>query len=271
MSNLMHKVKDAMAGHHDSSTTPNKQHGTHGTTATRHDGTSNYNPSSMGSTNYQAGQYPTAPHDPSMDMGIGAQGTGTQFNPQHEHATLGSNAHDTGMSGVHSGDPAIGSNIHGSDWGTHDSGNINAGPHQSKLANKLDPRVDSDLDNRGAHAGTTTSTTGPTGTYGATYGGPGGANLNSGSHGYNTRSSNTDPPSHMANPTGQPTGAPFDNRTHEPGFGGAATGGSSYNAPGSTQKQTPGPHHSSLLNKLDPRVHSTHHEHTSTAGNQRGV
>lgn len=33
------------------------------------------------------------------------------------------------------------------------SGSTNAGPHDSNLANKLDPRVDSDLDGRGSRYG----------------------------------------------------------------------------------------------------------------------
>lgn len=90
-------------------------------------------------------------------------------------------------------------------------------------------------------------------------------------HGHNTRSHNVGPASNMANPMGHPTGANVDDRIHEPGFGGAATGGSSYNAPESTKKQTPGPHKSSLLNKLDPRVQNSDHGHINTTGNQRGL
>src|SRR5690606_18954192 len=44
---------------------------------------------------------------------------------------------------------------------TATQGSTNAGPHSSNVANKLDPRVDSDRDNRGAH-----------GTHGSTNAGP---------------------------------------------------------------------------------------------------
>lgn len=57
--------------------------------------------------------------------------------------------------------------------------------------------------------------------------------------------------------------------TGQGAFSGTATGGSSYNASETTSKTTPGPHSSSLLNKLDPRVNSSEHQ-SNTAGNQRG-
>lgn len=52
------------------------------------------------------------------------------------------------MPGLHSGGnlgTGTGTNTYGSGMGGYGTGNINAGPHDSKLANKLDPRVDSDL------------------------------------------------------------------------------------------------------------------------------
>lgn len=259
MSNLMNKVKDAMGGHHDS--TANKQdglHESHGTTtAGRH-----------GPASYQGGQHPTAPHNSNMGMGMGTQGPGTQLDSQYGSSTLGSGTHATGIHGHQD----MGSNTYGPGTGAHGSSNINAGPHQSKLANKLDPRVDSDLDNRGAHAHTTTAATDPMGGHSSNYGALGNSNPGSGTHhDHNTIPHDMGPASNRANPLGHPTGAHVDNRFHEPGFGGAATGGSSYNAPESTKKHTPGPHSSSLLNKLDPRVQSSDHERINTSGNQRGL
>lgn len=111
----------------------------------------------------------------------------------------------------------------------------------------------------------TTGTTGTTTTGGYTpnYGATGGNNLGSyAPPAYNTRSARTD------------MGDTMDTRaepelTGQGAFGGTAASGSSYNAPESGARKTSGPHSSDLLNKLDPRVHSSDYE-SSTAGNQRG-
>ncbi|PWY77234.1 hypothetical protein BO94DRAFT_538098 [Aspergillus sclerotioniger CBS 115572] len=84
-----------------------------------------------------------------------------------------------------------------------------AGPHQSDLANKADPRVDSDLNNRAQYAPGTTAT------------------------------GNVHP---------------------------QATQGVS-----NPQSSTAGPHKSSLLNKLDPRVNSKTGEMSSKSTNQAGT
>lgn len=76
-----------------------------------------------------------------MGMGMGAQDPSTQFDSQYGSSTLDDGTHHAGM---HSPQD-IGFNTYGSGMGGHGSSNINAGPHQSRLANKLDPRVDSDL------------------------------------------------------------------------------------------------------------------------------
>lgn len=61
----------------------------------------------------------------------------------------------------------------------------------------------------------------------------------------------------------------IENRSDQQDFGGAAAGGSSYNAPkASGRRRSSGPHSSNLLNKLDPRVHRSDYEDT-TAINQR--
>merc|ERR1711964_339194 len=58
----------------------------------------------------------------------------------------------TGYSGTHAG------NHSGTHTGTHGgiSNSTNAGPHESNLANKADPRVDSDLDGKGNRHGANT-------------------------------------------------------------------------------------------------------------------
>ena len=54
-------------------------------------------------------------------------------------------------------------------------------------------------------------------------------------------------------------------------FGGtAAAGGSSYNTQEPGRRRSSGPHHSNLLNKLDPRVKSSDYGSNTASGQQRG-
>lgn len=89
----------------------------------------------------------------------------------------------------------------------------NHGPHSSNLANKLDPRVDSDRDNRATHTGVDDKHLGTSKDYGS-------------------------------------------------GTAGATTG---------TATSTTGPHKSSIANKLDPRVDSTHTVPAGTHGTGAGI
>jgi hypothetical protein len=184
------------------------------------------------------------------------------------------------------------------------SESTNAGPHDSNIANKLDPRVDSDLDHRGANTAagydTTTagSTTGGAGLTGAgtatsydnanttTTAGPhdsniankldprvdsdrsqygtttGGVTTRGGATAYdtNTYSTNAGPhDSNIANKLDPRVDSDLDNRARYENLGAGipTAGGSSYNTPGSgTAQQTAGPHDSNIANKLDPRVDS---------------
>jgi hypothetical protein len=206
---------------------------------------------------------------------------------------------DIGSTG---GNYGSGSDNYGSsNMGGYGSGTINAGPHDSKIANKMDPRVDSDLgklnrssspllrarkltftsiiDGRAQHTGTTGShhtsggaydsmNTGSTG-YSNTYGSSnpmtstGRDNYGSSTEGYNTRShASHNMPSQMDS-RAEPG---YDTRSGQQ-FGGNATGGSSYNNQSSSTRKTSGPHNSDLLNKLDPRVKQSKQD---TMANQRG-
>lgn len=120
-------------------------------------------------------------------------------------------AHSTGTSATHTS--------HGTGVGAN-SGTAAAGPHSSNIANKADPRVDSDLDGS-RNAGT------------AQYG-PGGAHNHN--HGNNSSLPGTNTGVQHSGLSGE------SHSTHNP----AVTGTS-----GSV---TTGPHSSNLANKLDPRV-----------------
>jgi hypothetical protein len=91
-----------------------------------------------------------------------------------------------------------------------------------------------------------------------------GNTMKSGANTYNADSSN------MANQMENRAQEEMGNLSGQQGFTGAAAGGSSYNAPKPTSKRrSSGPHSSNLLNKLDPRVHSSDYENNTTS-NQRG-
>jgi len=115
-------------------------HNTHGTTGSGLTG-------SHGTTGYND---PTGPHsshaankaDPRVDSDrIGTAGN-TAGAGGYGAGQYGSNTHNTGsgLTGTHG--------AHGTHGGTVGSGNSNttAGPHNSDMLNKIDPRVDSDLD-----------------------------------------------------------------------------------------------------------------------------
>jgi len=231
MSNIIHKVKDALTGnkdqdHHDTTT---------GTTTA-----SSSNPNYYGTDSTHAGPHTShAPNklDPRVDSdrdgsrtvgtgntygsntgsgmtgmtgptGTGAFGTGT-------HSSGGHGPHNSGI--ANRADPFVDSTTGtsntrtgGMGTGTGYTGSTTSGPHNSNIANKVDPRVDSDRDGSYTVGGNTTSS-GYTGT---------GMTGTTGHSGYS-------------------------------GMSGTGTTGT-----GTHSKTTAGPHSSDMANKLDPRVDS---------------
>jgi hypothetical protein len=118
MSNLMNKVKEAVSDHREKDTMPtNEPPGTHNT----YSSTNPYNKGPAASQN-----------NPSMTNAEPGRGAGRGFD--NHGAARGPDTYGSTTSGANT---------------------TNAGPHNSKLANKLDPRVDSDLDHRAQNPGTT--------------------------------------------------------------------------------------------------------------------
>lgn len=148
-------------------------------------------------------------------------------------ATTGN--HPTGLSGSQGthgthGTTHLGSSTSGVPEGT-------AGPHSSRAANAADPRIDSDLDNRG--------TTGTAGGRSAV-GNFGSAGTHTGAHtGAHTGSSG------LTGSTGTHTGTHTGAHTGTSGL----TGSTGTHATGPAPN-TAGPHKSDMLNKIDPRVDS---------------
>jgi hypothetical protein len=130
---------------------------------------------------------------------------------------------------------------------THGTTSTNVGPHDSNIANKLDPRVDSDRDNRARH-----ETLGTGASHGTTHG------IGSTTHG--TTSTNVGPhDSNIANKADPRVDSDRDNRARHETLGTGASHGTSHGIGSTTHGTTStnvGPHDSNIANKLDPRVDS---------------
>tara|TARA_R110002003_G_scaffold122_3_gene11039 strand:+ start:2319 stop:3287 length:969 start_codon:yes stop_codon:yes gene_type:complete len=189
--------------------------------------------------------------------------TGSGLTGSHNtHGTTGSgltgshNTHGTtgsGLTGSHKthGTTGYGSNTHGTTGGLGGSathGSDPSGPHDSKLANKLDPTVDTKSYGtvQGGHPKYDSNTTGS---------GLTGSHNTHGTTGYGSNTHGT---------TGGLTGG--SHNTH--GTTGGLTGGT-HNTHGTTGYSDPtGPHDSHLVNKADPRVDSDRY---GAAGNTSGA
>lgn len=126
--------------------------------------------------------------------------------------------------------------------------NTASGPHSSSLANKIDPRVDSD-NFRGNHSDTTGNYSSPAGNYGS----------NTTSAGYGNTGSTTTRPhsSNLANKLDPRVGS--DNLRGDHGSStGTYTNANSANTHGNSYGESAnnGPHKSHLMHKLDPRIDS---------------
>ncbi|KAL8748624.1 MAG: hypothetical protein Q9184_007180 [Pyrenodesmia sp. 2 TL-2023] len=132
MSGLMNKVKDALSGDKNNTAEAEANKGPHD----YHHGHS--------STSGETGSY-------------GA-------NPTHGGLDQSSTSRDP----MHSGrDDMTGRTTDTSGYGSHSTGSATTGPHSSSMANKADPRVDSDRDGSGYGRGTTGSGLTGSGTHGS--------------------------------------------------------------------------------------------------------
>ncbi|PBP15503.1 putative cell surface protein [Diplocarpon rosae] len=256
MSGIINKVKDAL--HHDKSSTSSTTHTT------------------------------GAPEDIHSTHGTAQNTTGTGYSTGAGHAGIGSG-------------PGVGGTTHGTTHGTgigsstshgvgHGSSNTTAGPHSSNVANKLDPRIDSDFDGSKRIGGTTgtTGTSGYSGTHagntsGAYTGATGGisGSTNAGmflrvcvpiykASGTNALQTIGPHESSLANKADPRVDSDLDGRGNRHG---AATGGvfgasgSHATAGSGTAQNTAGPHNSDVLNSLDPRVDSDRDGSKTYGGN----
>jgi len=149
----------------------------------------------------------------------------------HDQTSTAGTTHTSAGTHTTGTTPATGTTHHTTSSGVPEG---TAGPHTSRAANAADPRVDSDLDNRGTRVG---------GGYGSTghhNGVPGGT-------------------------AGTGVGSGIGSTGHHSGVTGG-TAGTGYPSTGTTSSTTAGPHSSNVANKLDPRVDSTSATNAGTTG-----
>lgn len=219
----------------------------------------------------------------------GGAGTGTGYS--NTGAGYGSGTTAEGMSGPHGSrvantlDPRVDSDrdnsatVGNSGYGSARGGTAGyttggataegaSGPHGSRVANALDPRVDSDRDHSATvgGGGRYGNATGPNDGYGTTTG------TNTGFAGGISNSTNAGPHnSNLANKADPRVDSDLDHRgnRHGANTGGAFGAAGSYATPGSgTTQNTAGPHNSDLANKLDPRVDSDRDNSKTFGGNR---
>ncbi|KAI0914002.1 hypothetical protein F4823DRAFT_475087 [Ustulina deusta] len=243
MSGIVNKVKEAVSGHHNTSSAPEGTYGTHNnrvanaadpridsdrdhraapdsTVGGTHGYTTGGNYSHSGAGGYGTSGTTGAYGTPGTTGEYGSSGTTGEYGSSGTTGAFGSTA-TTGREGPHSSnlankmDPRIDSDRSGQRVGNTAGDQYGGGaegvrgPHNSRVANAVDPRVDSDRDG----SRTVGNTYGSSGTYGTT-----------GAHG-------------------------TQGTTH-----GTAQVGGKY-TPGPAP-HTAGPHKSDALNKADPRVDS---------------
>ncbi|KAJ4286730.1 hypothetical protein N0V90_012982 [Kalmusia sp. IMI 367209] len=225
-----------------------------------------------GSNTY--GSDPTGPHDsrlgnkadPRVDSdqvggygntssagGYGTTGhsSGLTGNTGHSSGLTGNTGHSSGLTGT-------GHNTYGSDP---------TGPHDSHLANKADPRVDSDRvggygnSSSAGGYGTTGHSSGLTGSGGHSSGLTGNTYGSDPTGPHDSRLGNKADPRVDSDQVGgygntQSTGG-YGTSTGSHGTHGAGIGGASdYSSGPGPAPDTAGPHKSNLANKVDPRVDS---------------
>jgi hypothetical protein len=265
MSSIVNKIKDAL--HHDKSTeAPEGTHGTHNsrvanaadpridsdrdhraapesTIGGTHSGTTG----AYGTTGTGTTQGAHGPHDSKIANTVDPRvdsdrdGSRTVGGNSGAYGTTGTTGTHTG---THTGD-AYGTTSSGTTQGAH-------GPHDSKVANTLDPRVDSDRDGSRTVGGITSSG-GSSGAYGAT---------SKNAHGLNA----THHPAGIDN-SFDPTTHGSHSNTHGT-HGTHGTEGFSHSSAPGPAPTTAGPHKSDLLNKVDPRVDSNLDGSKTTGGNK---
>lgn len=274
MASTIDKVKHALHLDKDKSTSTTHTAGTTGHNTT---GTIGHSGTAEGVAGPHSSRTANAA-DPRVDSDLdGSRNAGAAHNT---HNTTGS-----GLTGNTHSSHTTGSGLTGNTHSAHTTGSgltgnnhgsTNAGPHSSNVANKLDPRIDSDLDSsRTGHTGVTGHSTTGTGVGSTGYSGTHTGN-NHGTHtgttGGLSNSTNAGPHnSNALNKADPRVDSDLDGRGNRHG---ASTGGlmgasgSHATAGSGTAQNTAGPHNSDMLNKIDPRVDSDRDGSKTVGGNK---
>jgi len=181
-------------------------------------------------------------------------------------SNIGSTGTSTGAYGSSTGSSGLGST--GTTSGAY--GSSTAGPHGSDLANRADPRVDSDNSRFGS---SNTGALGSSGTSTGAYGSTGNSGFGStGQSGYDNSSSNYGSSKTTAGPHSSDLLNKADPRVdsdNSKSYGGSSTHNSA--AGFGTTGVTQGPHHTDTANALDPNVDAnTGYGNTSTSSSGLG-
>jgi hypothetical protein len=275
MSSIVNKVKDAMS----SDKSHEAPEGTHGPHATRTGNTldprvdsdrdGRANPSAG---NWSSGGNTTGYNDPEGTHGPHGTRAANALDPR-----VDSDRDNRGTTGGYGSSGLGGTGGYGSSnttgyndpEGTH-------GPHGSRAANALDPRVESDPDNRGAGTCGSSRLGGSTG-YGYGSANPvTGRNDPEGTHGpHGTRTGNTLDPRVDSDRDGRSaggygsTGGSYGRTGGGNEFSrGEYSTGTEYGSGPGPAPNTAGPHRSDLANKVDPRVDSDR-DNSRTLGRDR--
>lgn len=319
---LRDKIKDALHGDdRDETTTHGHNAGTTGTTTGNPSSAPGAYPtdeSRLHKTDPRTQNHGLSSHDPNYSHQTTDSGVGLDDRHRRDHTSTTTNTttttgqNDPYWGAVGRDDPTrVGHNTSSSlnrkelplrpgeegtgAYGSTGYGNTstNAGPHDSNLANKVDPRVDSDRDNRGNYGTSGLGTTGHgttghdisghntaghgrditghnTTSHGTT--GLGAAGL--GTAGHSTTGHNTIGRDTVGHNTAGHGTAGLGSTTNT-GYGGTSnTGyGSTSNTGYGNTSTNAGPHNSNVANKLDPRVDSDrdgrgHGSHQPLGGGQ---
>jgi len=277
MSNFINKVKDAVTPNHHDGPSASTNAGPHDSNmANKVDPRADSDRDNRAAYNTSSGTANTA-YGSGTGTGTGGYGggsTGTTTTTAGPHSSNLANKADPRVDSdrdnraAYNTSSGTANTAYGSGTGTGTGGygggstgtTTTAGPHSSNLANKVDPRVDSDRDNRAAYntsSGTANTAYGSgTGTGTGGYGGGSTGTTTAGPHSSN-----------LANKVDPRFDSNLDSRQQNLG-GNTASAGSSYATPGRGQaQQTAGPHDSNITNKIDPRVDSDLDNSRTVGGN----
>ncbi|KAI1178122.1 hypothetical protein F4777DRAFT_144739 [Nemania sp. FL0916] len=263
MSGIVNKVKEAVSGHHNTSSAPEGTHGTHNSRAANA-----ADPRIDSDRDHRAAPGSTVGGTHGSTVG------GTHGYTTGSHYAHGDGAYDTpgtaGTTGTTGLTGATGTTGTTGGLGSHGR----EGPHKSNVANKLDPRIDSDRSGQrmgntagdhygsgaegihGPHTSRVANAADPrvdsdrdaSRTVGNTYGSSGTAGT-TGAHGTQGTHHGT---SQLGGTQGTHHGTSQLGGTHAPG----------------PAPHTAGPHKSDLLNKADPRVDSDLDGSKTVGGNK---